>query len=172
MRVINTSDKRFVGTIHISGREFFINVQNGEGIAELLEEMSDIINKTAIITSHIYGGIDDAKQELCLTILEAITLYSKTSGMTLPTFLNLHIVNKCNDMRQMYKEHNSEDIQIYSNAIELEKRTKCWNEFCKDIMYRVFVDDELITEVAEDVNMTPWGLNIFIRRKLAEARNT
>ena len=175
MRVVNTRDKRLSGDAIVNGKPVYVDVHSGEGVAKVLHEMRGGVHTLALSAATLYGSVEDAKQEIYLFMIEGMPLYDGTKGAALSTFLYQYVRNRIiDDSRRSKPEpftYHSYEYPTVEYKIDLEQRTKHWTEEWKNIMYRLFVDGELIKDVAADVHMTPWGLTRLVRRKLEEARN-
>jgi len=182
MRLINSKDSHFSGHVVVYGEEVYVNTSTGSGFTKIFELMKCFINKLAFKYSNILGGIDDAKQEVCLSIFEGILKYDPDREASLSTFLNTFVPNRMVDkVRKAGLRGRTQLLVVVDDAsfgfeedpicrMELERRTEHWDDKWKTIMVRLFVSGEKISDVAADEGMTPWGLTRAVRRKLSEAR--
>lgn len=175
MRVINTRDERLSGDVIVNGKSVYVDIQSGDGVAEVLHEMRGGIHTLALSNANLYGSVEDARQEIYLFMIEGMPLYDGSKGAALSTFLYQYVRNRIVDDFRVVKQgpsiQYSYEYPTVEYKIDWEQRTRHWPEEWKTIMYRLYVDDELIKDVAADVHMTPWGLTRLVRRIIREARN-
>lgn len=186
MKTINTGKKHFAGTVIMRDKEIYIDTSNGTGFREVFQEMDSAINMLSngnwSLGFRPVWDVEDMKQDISLTMLEAIVKYDPSSGTKLSTFLWAVGRNKAIDNyrkaargRTKYLCYLDEaNLCIYDSdpniKIELLQRIKGWDDTWRNIMFRIFVKGENISDVAESEGWTPWGLTRAIRKKLKEAR--
>lgn len=184
MKVINSGQK-FSGTVRVLDKEIYIDTTDGTGFYEIFETMKGIINNRSNYGASLYAtSFDDAKQDVCMFILEGILKYKVVENASLSTFLYTFVTNKIIDhSRSKLLRGRTEYVCHYDDAsftvtvesdpsenIDLLERTKEWDNKWKNIMFRIFVLGENINIVASDEDMSAWGLTRALRRKLDEAR--
>lgn len=184
MKVIN-SDPKFSGVVKVLDKEIYIDTSDGTGFFEIFEAMSGIICNRSNYGVMLYAtSFDDAKQDVCMFMLEGILKYKVVENSSLSTFLYTFVTNKIIDCnRNKRVRGRTEYVCFYDDAwpieatksdpienIDLLERTKGLDNRWKNIMFRIFVLGENINIVAEDENMSAWGLTRALRRKLDEAR--
>jgi DNA-directed RNA polymerase specialized sigma24 family protein len=183
MLTINGKKKRFTGNVTVRGVEVYVDTKNGEGFKEIFELMASNIYILARygLTICPWSTIDDLKQEISIMIIEGVLKYDKCRGASLSTFLNTLIKNRLVDLsrkkdplKTRCDPVNNEKISYEqvspSDKIDILKYISCWDEKWRTILFRVIINEEMISTVAEDFNITPWGLTRAIRRKLKEAK--
>lgn len=178
MRAVNTSKSKLTGNMMINGKSVYINISTGEGFDEAFRLMEGTIHKLALKSWVVFESVEDAKQEVCLLMLEGMLHYDKSRGAALSTFLYQYAYNRIVDrIRSVNRRGTLYNLSPgYANdtveaKIELEQRTNGWTNDWKELMCRLFVDEDLIKNVADDLQMSPWGLTRLVRRKLEAARN-
>ena len=182
MKTINTKKGRFAGNVNVLGVEVYIDTSDGTGFHEVFKSMEPCINFLASKCSVLGICTADARQDVSLAMLEAIVKYNPDRGASLYTFLYAVGKNRVNDLyrkqirgRTKYLCYidSSDFVAHFHNPdtrVELLQRIESWDNKWKNIMFRLFVRGDQISEVAKDENFTPWGLTRAVRRKLKEAR--
>jgi len=183
LKTINTKKGRFAGNVAVNDKIVYIDTSDGTGFAEVFQEMEVHISMLARDNCSwsvaARWDLEDLKQDISFAMLEAIVKYDPKYGAKLSTFLWTVGRNRAIDGCRKSIRGRTEFAIIYDEAdfcpnpdfkIELEQRTKSWDDRWKSIMLRIFVSGDLIADVAKDENFTPWGLTRAIRRKLKEAR--
>jgi RNA polymerase sigma factor (sigma-70 family) len=183
MRTIN-SGKRLFGFVQIHNKEIYVDTQNGTGFYEIIEAMMGTIKNMS--KRLYYLGYEDAYQEVCVFMLEGMLKYSPDKGASLSSFLYKYVSNKIVDTfrskqdplrgRHIYMtihddDAPSEPIPDVIESIELSQRIENWDDKWKEIVFKIFVQGESISDVAELEGMTRWGLSRAMKRKFKEARN-
>jgi DNA-directed RNA polymerase specialized sigma24 family protein len=171
----------------VKNQKVFIDTSNGTGfhkVFELMESYICILTRFGLSLCP-WSSNEDIKQDIYVAILEGIPKYDPGRGASLSTFLHMFVKNRLIDcsrkkdpLRSRY--HNImmyEDIDdFYYNPIDpIEKidiirRIQCWDKKWRKAIFRVFINEDNISDVARDENMTPWGLSRAISKKLLEAR--
>jgi hypothetical protein len=185
LKTINTGKgRRLAGKVTVQNKEIYVDTSDGTGFHEVFQTMEPIINSIAI-DHHAWGAFsnfDDAKQDICLAMLEAIAKYNPKRGATLSTFLYAVGNNRAIDAYRRsirgrtkylcYVDELSYSFHCYDPdlKIELIQRIAAWDDRWRNIMFRIFVKGDKISGVAKDEDFTPWGLTRAVRRKLQEAR--
>jgi hypothetical protein len=183
LKTINTGRKQFAGKVTVFGNNIYIDTSNGTGFHEVFQIMNPAINSMAI-DHHAWGSFsnfDDARQDICLAMLEAIVKYNSNRGASLSTFLYAIGNNRAVDAYRKNIRRKKELLVIDETPhefhwynpdikIELMQRIENWDNRWKQIMFRIFVKGDQISDVAKDEDFTPWGLTRAVRRKLKEAR--
>lgn len=180
MRILNVNKRRFSGDAIVHGEMLYVNTITGEGFNKIFALMDNSINYVARKYMHNFDSFEDTQQEIYIIVLEGAANYDPSKGASLSTFLLRHIKNRMIDKfrkKRVYiqladsvEEELSLDINL-NNKIDLIKRSSCWDDKWKNVMIRIFVNEDKIQDVAQDVGMSPWGLTRAIRRKLEVARN-
>ena len=180
MKVLNSKGK-FSGHAVVNWSEIYVNTSTGAGFREIFDIMGGTITNIAKMAyiPFWHDNIDDARQDVCLAILEGILKYEPNKDAALSTFLFTYAKNKMIDMKKkkrvllFYTDTIDDNNAAYDNLemrLDLAQRIKSWDAKWKDIILRIFVNGDKISDVAEDEDMTPWGLSRAIKRKLKEAR--
>ena len=181
MRTINSSSKRlFSGTVVVNGQEVYVNVADGTGFKKVFELMKDMIcafsKRRHIQFAH--RSFEDAYQDVCVSVLEGIVKYQPDRHASLSTFLYLFVESRTKDSFRKssieFEEFNDiipDRFVDPANRMDVIRRTEGWDEYWKDIMFRLFVNEENIASVASDAGMTPWGMTRAVRRKLQSVRD-
>jgi len=173
MRVLN-SKRKFIARVF--SKNIYVDTDDGTGFHEVLEDMKGVMTKFA---SKSPEQFEDFCQDLCVAMLEGILVYDPSQNTSLSTFLYKICYYKLIDS---YKRKNisysldsiHESVFCspdYTDRIEIVQCTQSWDDKWKNIMFRLFVGGEQVSKIAEDENITPWGLTRAVRRKLLEARN-
>ena len=176
MKIIN-SDLRFSGFVIVNNKEIYIDTYDGKGFPEIFDNMKGIIINLTKFGKTIVDKMDfeDVYQEVCLFILEGILKYKADKNAALSTFLYIYVKNNLIDLSREKKEcfqYSSENIynsKVLVN-IDLNQRTKMWDNRWKNIIFKIFVKGESINDIAIREGMTGWGLSRAIRRKFKEAQ--
>ena len=178
MRIVNSS-KQFSGTVVVYGKEIFINTSNGEGFSNIFNEMKSFIDKLSYKYSNGLGGFDEARQEIYISIFEGILKYKPEMKASFSTFLNVFVMHRMMDKVRKMKSVCKYDVMNFHeevqdidpcDKIELEQRLEGWDGRWKNIIFRLFVFGDKVSDVAREEGMSPWGLTRAIRRKFNEAR--
>jgi len=186
MKTLNIrKGKHFTGKAKVFDKEIYIDTNDGAGFHEVFQEMEELIEMLS--KGHLGPGfermwdIEDMKQDVSLSMLEAIVKYNPDSGK-LSTFLWAVGRNKAIDNyrkaaiirgRIKYLDYIEKAMPYtYDPGIKIEvlQRSESWGDKWKTIMLRIFINGDQISEVAKDEGFTPWGLTRAVRRKLKEAR--
>ena len=187
MRTINSKKKRFAGSVIVKNKSVFIDTADGVGFHKVFELMEPYIHLLARFGLSVcpWSSLEDMRQEVCVLILEGIPKYSPERGASLSTFLHKFIKNKLIDYsrkkdplrgRCSYISIYDDDAGFYYDPldpiekIDLIRKIQCWDNKWRRVMFRIFINEEKVGEIAKDEKMTPWGLTRAIRRKLTEAR--
>jgi RNA polymerase sigma factor (sigma-70 family) len=185
LKTINTNKvRRFVGKVIVSGQTVYIDTSDGTGYTEVLKHLDWMVHRFASSNSHCFASLEDAKQEVCVAMLEGITRYDRDKGAGLSTFLFRVVHNRMKDHMRKDIRGRTRYVVVYDDdwshiidrvltphiSIELSQRTKSWDAQWKQIMVRIYVEGDSIANVAKDYGYTPWGLTRAIRKKLKEAR--
>jgi len=181
MKIINSNDKKlFSGMVIVNGQEVYINVADGTGFKKIFELMKDVIYVLSRrrYTCSLYKNFEDVYQDVCVSVLEGIVKYQPDRCASLSTFLYLFVESRTKDFFKRasinFKELDDLSPGIFIdpiNRIDVMRRAEKWDNHWKGIMFRLFVNEEDITSVARDIDMTPWGLTRAVRRKLQLVRN-
>jgi DNA-directed RNA polymerase specialized sigma24 family protein len=180
MKVLNSKSK-FSGHVVVNGNKLYVNTSTGAGFKEMFEIMGGTITKIAKMAyiPFWHDNVDEARQDVCLAILEGILKYESDKDAALSTFLYTYAKNKMIDMKKKrrvllyYTDTIDDNNEIYYDLemrLDLAQRTKSWDSKWKNIILRLFVSGDKVADVAADENMTPWGLSRAVKRKLKEAR--
>lgn len=168
MRTIN-SKRKFVARVF--NKNIYVDTENGTGFHEVLEEMKGVMKKLAYKSS---AQFEDFYQDLCVAMLEGILSYDPYKNTALSTFLYQVGYYKLLDT---YKHTTPIIAHVplccepdQMNKVEVMQCTQNWDDRWKRIMFRLFVEGEQINKVAQEEDITPWGLTRAVRRKLLEAR--
>jgi len=171
LKVINTNRKFSSGFVKVNGKEIYVDLLTQEGLKELFELMGGIIYKLSNIILPVYNCSDDARQEVCLIMIEGIVYYNKKCNASMSTFLYKYTYNKVIDIvrkNNKIKNYKYEELTYSSNVEDKIDIMKCVN-MCdknwKNAIYKVFIMGENIKKVSEEMNMTPWGFSRSLYKK-------
>ena len=181
MKTLNTKKGYFAGNVLVHDKVIYIDTSNGTGFQKVFENLSGTILKLSHFGACNFGSFEDAKQEICLVMLEGILKYKPDKDASLSTFLYRVGYNRIIDQARKNIRGRTRYLMIYDDSwdsirsdpdfkIELGQRTKNWDDKWKRLMFRIYVKGDAISDVAKDEEFTPWGLTRAIRRKLKEAR--
>lgn len=182
MRIANSNDRRlFVGNAVVCGHEVYVNVADGTGFKKVFELMQDMIRS---LSKHRCAGsdcrsLDDAYQDVCVSVLEGMAKYQPDRHASLSTFLYMFVQSRNIDSFRKLSADFEEFQDIVpgrfvdpADRIDAACRIREWDDNWKNVVFRLFVNEEDVASVANDIGMTPWGLTRAVRRKLRRARNT
>lgn len=185
MRTIN-SGKRLFGPVKVCKKEIYVDTNDGTGFHEVIEQMKGILVKYSNFHHRINKlEYDDAFQDVCVFVLDGILKYMPDSGAALSSFLFSYINNRIIDVyrgksdpldkknlyRPLYDGGFCATESHILEIVELAQRTQNWDSRWRNIMFRIFVGGETISDVAASEGMTRWGLTRAMRRKFKEAQN-
>lgn len=176
--ILPDSEKSFfVGKALVYGLPIYIDTTNGTGILEVLKKMSMFLDGF----SYWYSGDpifdrSDMRQEAYAAAIEGIRHYKTEYSAQLSTFLHKHVLNRMIDLKKnkkiLHANETDEDGDIFSRAVDLDKIidiNRKMNKLDKkwsNIIYRMFVEGEHIKDIAQEENMSPWGLTRALRKKI------
>jgi DNA-directed RNA polymerase specialized sigma subunit len=180
MNTINSGGKPLAGFVMVCGKEVYVDVRTGTGFCEVFDLMKDIIGSLARKYGPTNGwkSVEDARQDVCVAMLEGMARYDAMRGAALSTFLYKFVSDRMID-RLRKRVHKTMEIDLDMHAsmemaiderLDLTMRTGMWDDQWQEIMVRLFVNGDRVMDVAADKQMSPWGLSRAVRRKLAEAR--
>lgn len=168
----------FAGYVVVCNKRILIDTKTGFGFHEVFDLMKPIIchlsNKYKSIGNR---SAEDIRQDICVAILEGIIKY-KEQNASLSTFLFGFINNKMIDKTRKRKckvvqcdvENKVCGSMSVDEKMDLMQRTSIWDDKWKNIITRIFVNGDKISDVANDEHISPWGLTRAIRRQLENAR--
>lgn len=187
MRTLNSKKTKFVGPVIVKSQKVFIDTTDGTGfyeVFELMESYTYMLTRFGLSLCP-WSSSEDIKQDIHVLILEGILKYNPDKGASLSTFLHRFIKNRLIDYsrkrdplrgRCNYMAMIDDLGCLYydpldpAEKIDLVRRIQCWDEKWRRAIFRIFISEDNIADVAHDENMTPWGLTRAIRRKLLEAK--
>jgi hypothetical protein len=181
LRTANSNSKRlFSGAVVVNGQEVYINIADGTGFKKVFELMEDVIH---IFSKRRYmqpscRSLEDAYQDVCVSVLEGMVKYQPDRHASLSTFLYLFIESRIKDSFKKvsvgFEEFHDLTPDRFidpANRIDVMRHVEKWDERWKCIMFKLFVNEEDVASVARDAKMTPWGLTRAVRRKLQLVRD-
>jgi len=187
MRTINSKRKKFAGFVVVKNQTVFIDVADGTGFHRIFELMESYVHMLARFGLSLcyWSSSEDIRQDIYVLILEGIPKYNPDKGASLSTFLHRFIKNRLidNSRKKDPLRGRLKHMVMYDDVegfyydpldpvekIDLIKRIQCWDEKWRRAIFRVFINEDNICDVAHDEDMTPWGLTRAMRRKLLEAQ--
>lgn len=168
----------FSGTVMMYGKPIFVDTSDGTGFVEILDSMKPFLDSFSR-----WGGRDpsqdecDMRQDARLAAIEGVMSYRKETGTQLSTFLHTHVRNRMVDasrkrrLSQIPLDDASPDAMI-SRTLSPEDRVllmrvlESWDARWRKVMFRAFVLQDKIKDIARDERMSPWSLTRAIRRKI------
>lgn len=167
--------KRFI----IYNDEVKIDLKNGRGFDKVINLMSGFLNSFSNwADKNSFLDDVDMKQEAYLAAIEGIFKYTDTSRGKLSTFLHTYVRNKMIDIKKkkrIFQVPLNEKITVKSispeDRISAIRSIEMWDDKWREIIFRIVIKQDSLKSVAEDENITPWGLTRAIRRKLKNAKN-
>ena len=187
MRTINSKRKKFAGLVVVKNQKIFIDTSDGTGFYRVFELMESYIYMLTHFGFSLcsWSSFEDIKQDIYVLILEGIPKYNPNKGASLSTFLHKFIKNRLIDSSRKNDPLRgrcnyvvmADDIGGFyydpldpTDKIDLIRKIQCWDEKWRRIMFRLFISEDNIANVASDENITPWGMTRAVRKKLLEAR--
>lgn len=187
MRTINSKKRKFAGSVIVKNQKVFIDTNNGAGFYKVIELMESYVHMLVRFGVSLcsWSTPEDIRQDIYVLILEGIPKYNPNRGASLSTFLHRFIKNRLIDSSRKIDPLRGrcnyfafyDDISGFYydpldpiKKIDLIRRIQCWDEKWRRAIFRIFISEDNISDVAADECMTPWGLTRAVRRKLLEAR--
>ena len=187
MKTINSKKKKFSGVVSIGSQKVFINTTDGTGFYKTFQLMEPAVRSLSHfgLSCCPWSTYDDMKQDIYLLIIEGIPKYNPDKGASLPTFLCRFIKNKILDrsrdrdpirgrFRHLVVYDDTHGIYYdplhLEDKIDLMKKIECLDNKWRCIIFRLFIINDRIADVANDEQMTPWGLTRAVRKKIAEIK--
>jgi len=173
------NSRRFSGTATVYGNPVFVDTSDGTGFVEVLDRMASFLDSFAK-----WGSSDpsqeesDIRQDARLAAVEGIMAYDPDKKAQLSTFLHTYVRRRMIDARRKRRvpQVSGTPEAAVAKGLEPEDRlflvrvAESWDPRWRRIMFRVFVLQDRIRDVARAERMSPWGLTRAIRRKIREAR--
>jgi DNA-directed RNA polymerase specialized sigma24 family protein len=187
MRTINSRKKRFAGSVTVKDQKIYIDTSDGTGFPKVFELMKPHMYMLVRFGLSLcsWSTFEDIKQDIYILMLEGIPKYNPDRGASLSTFLHRFVRNRLIDQSRKKDplRGRCNYVQMYDDMagfyydpldpvekIDLLRRVQCWDDKWRRVIFRIFISEDKIADVAGDEGMSPWGLTRAVRKRLAEVR--